>query len=118
MKRIIPLCGVLAAVLFTLPGCLIGANSETTYSGRPVSEQTLEQVEPGDSEAAVLALLGEPSSRSIKASGAHVLKWEYSRETESKGSILFLLGANNKSSSTGAVYVLLRDGKVEKAWRD
>lgn len=117
MRSFIP--AVLAlALLVALPGCLIGSTTETIYSGALVSDETLAHVQPGDSEASVVALLGDPTSRAAQAGGSQILKWEYTRETKSKGSVLFVLGTNKKSSSSGAVFVLIRDGKVEKTWRD
>ena len=62
---------VLAAVA-VCPGCLIGSHSHTNVTGRYVGPETLAQIQPGKSEAYVMALLGDPSEHPPVACGLPV----------------------------------------------
>ncbi|MCP3917947.1 MAG: outer membrane protein assembly factor BamE [bacterium] len=108
---------LLVAILL-LPGCLIGSSTDTDYSGRYISEDTIQEVQPGASKDFVLELCGEPTSRIDSGGGAELWKWEYSQETASSGSVFLLLGSSKTSKSEGAVWVKFEDERVVRAWRD
>lgn len=101
-----------------LSGCLINSDSKTETSGRQISEQTLSKVEPGHSESYVLALLGEPSSKTPTELGKSVWKWEFSEVKRSGGTVFLVLSAGSTEESSGAVYVQFMDGVVVSTWRD
>jgi outer membrane protein assembly factor BamE (lipoprotein component of BamABCDE complex) len=104
--------------LVCLPACLIGSSSNTEYEGTYVSEETLEQVQPGMTSDSVVALLGEPTTKAVTRTREEVWTWRYRRETTSSGSVLLLVSAEKKTESSGAVRVQLRDGRVVKSWRE
>lgn len=100
-----------------LPGCLIGSDQRSRHTGHYVSEETLAELRPGASEDFVLQLLGEPSDR-LERDDVDLWRWDYALETKSSGSVLFLVSSSSRSEAKGTVWVRLRDGIVERAWRD
>ena len=109
---------IIAAVALTFAGCLVGSSTKTTHTGKYVSEKTLAQVKAGDSEASVVALLGEPTSKAARDDGSSIWKWQYSEATTRKGSVFLLIGTESTKETQGAVYVEMKDSKVAKTWRD
>jgi len=102
----------------SLTGCLVLSSDKTELEGTEVGVETLRQIEPGESEAMVLELLGPPSSRKPVADGSEVLRWNY-RRTRSQGTVVFLLFAGTRQTNeSGTIYVTLKDGKVERVWRE
>ncbi|MEM1453407.1 MAG: outer membrane protein assembly factor BamE [Planctomycetota bacterium] len=99
--------------------CLIGKTENTKYSGRYVGEETLQQIEPGDSSEEVSSLLGPPSSRTEKANGTTVWKYAYSKATTKSGAVFLLFGSSSTVETEGAVYVELdQQMKVVKTWSE
>src|SRR5687768_9029881 len=107
---------VLCAVsLSVLPGCLISSHSNTSYSGHDISPKTLAQIEPGTTKQDfVVATLGTPTTKTTLDDGSEVWKYEYRKRTSSSGSVFLLLNTGNQTEKEGAVYVILRDGMVQK----
>jgi len=104
----------------TLGGCVIvNADSHTRYEGRYVSDETLAQLHPGATQEYVVALLGEPSSRSELSDGSSVWKWAYSKRVTSQSHVLLLFSGDSSKENAGAVYVDFGpDHLVRRHWRD
>jgi len=102
----------------TLGGCLIGSNTQTESSGRSIGNETLAQIQPGKDTAYVLALVGDPTDKTVLDGGTEIWKWRYTERKNSTGSVIFLLSAESKSESSKTTYVEFKDGIVVKAWRD
>ena len=101
-----------------LPGCLIGRNSKTEVHGTYVGPETIAQIEPGKSASYVVALLGEPSSKTRLDDGGELWKWSYVERKESRGSVLFIFGSNSKHETHNTAFVEFANGAVKRAWRD
>jgi hypothetical protein len=105
--------------MLVLPGCLIGGSSETKLSGTYIGPSTFGEIEPGVTTVEwVSAVMGEPTSKAPLEDGAEIWKWMYSRKHSSAGGVFLLFGGSSKSEEQGATFVQLRNGVVEKAWRD
>lgn len=108
---------VLAAAA-VCPGCLIGSHSHTNVSGRYVGPETLAQIQPGKSEAYVLALLGDPSDKTNIENGTSIWKWRYTETRNSSGAVIFIFASDTKTETERTTYVEFKDGAVVKAWHD
>jgi outer membrane protein assembly factor BamE (lipoprotein component of BamABCDE complex) len=121
MRRAAASGGVVAALAasMALGGCIVSSNSTTMESGRQVSPLALDQLEAGVTpEARMLELLGTPS-RSLEAGeGGTIYVWEYRRQHSSQGAVLLLFGGSETRETQESVSVLVRDGVVERWWRD
>ena len=119
MKALRPLC-LAAALLASMPltGCLISGDTKTETSGRYVGDETLAQITPGKSPEFVLALLGEPSTRTQLSDGSEIWKWAHVERKKSQSGVIFLLGTKTETEKTRTAFVAFKDGVVEKAWRD
>ena len=101
-------------------GCVVvHSDSETHYSGRHVSEATLAQITPGKSQDFVLAVVGEPTSRTRLDDGGELWKWAHTRRETSSGHFILLFSGDRSVTSEGATYVEFTPEKlVRQAWRD
>jgi outer membrane protein assembly factor BamE (lipoprotein component of BamABCDE complex) len=109
------------ALLAALPAScvVVHSDSHSTSSGREVSEATLAQIKPGTTQEYVLALLGEPSSRSGLGDGSAIWKWSHTRRETSSGSFILLFSGDRTVEIEGACYVeFAPDGLVRHTWRD
>ena len=102
----------------TLGGCLIGSSTHTDTSGHLIGNDTLAQIQPGKDTAYVLALIGDPTDKTLLDGGTEIWKWRYTERKNSSGTVIFLLSADNKTETTKITYVEFKDGIVVKAWRD
>jgi outer membrane protein assembly factor BamE (lipoprotein component of BamABCDE complex) len=110
---------IVACSLPVLSGCLINTHSQTEFSGRYIGAETMAQIEPGKTkEDFIVATLGTPTSKTTLGDGSQVWKYEYRKRTSGSGSVFLLLNSSNSTDKEGAVYVLLKEGVVQKAWRD
>ena len=116
--RILPstLAALAAACLF--PACIINVDSHSERSGRYDSSSTLQQVEHGSTQSYVLALLGEPTSRTKVEGGTEIWKWSYTEVKRSEGSLIFVFSGDETERVEGAAYVEFQDGVVRKSWQD
>jgi len=103
---------------FALAGCLISSSSHTEYRGKHVGQATLDQIEPGQGQAFVLAVLGEPTSKAPAGENRELWKWSYTEQKTSKGGVFLLVSTKKSTETTGTVYVEFEDGKVARTWRD
>jgi outer membrane protein assembly factor BamE (lipoprotein component of BamABCDE complex) len=115
-----PLAAAIAlASLPLLSGCLISSHSNTEFSGRYIGAETMAQLEPGKTkEDFVVATIGTPTTKTTLEDGSEVWKYEYRKRTSGNGTVFLLLNTSNSTDKEGAVYVILKDGVVQKAWRD
>ena len=119
MVRPLSLSGAVLGISLLLPSCLVGSNRDIQTSGTYVSEQTLEQIKPGQTSQVVLDLLGEPTKRiAMDEEGSQVWKWTYSKTVLDKGAVFLIVKAETTTRSDGSVFVELKDDKVVKTWRD
>lgn len=119
MRYRITLACLAGSSLFLMTGCLVRSSSRTEYSGRFIGRETAKQIEPGKSKQDfVLAVLGEPTSKTPVSDGSEVWKWEYRKKEHSRGKVFLLVNADDHSETQGATYVVMRDCTVEKVWQD
>jgi hypothetical protein len=109
---------VLLALLW-LPSCLVTGGSKHESSGTFVSEETLAEIEAGESEAFVLDLLGTPSRRVEKAEeGVSLLAWDWERRTSEKGAVLLIFAGANEDTRRTTTWVRIEGGIVTRVWQD
>jgi outer membrane protein assembly factor BamE (lipoprotein component of BamABCDE complex) len=98
--------------------CLIGTRSRTENTGNYVSQQTLERIQPGKDKAYVLALLGEPTTRTVVDANTEIWKWCYTEQRNSSGHLIFVLSADNTTETRRTTFVEFHGSSVVKAWTD
>ena len=99
--------------------CLVGRTENTKYSGRYVGEDTLQQIEPGDTRDEVVSLLGEPTTRTKKESGKSLWKYSYRKATTKTGAVFLLVGSTKTTETEGAAYVEFDSSyKVTRTWSE
>lgn len=108
----------LALVTLGLCGCIINTDSHSQYSGKYISQQTLDQVSPGKTKEFVLAVLGEPSTKTPLSDGTEIWKWRYRNTKRSSGSVLFVFNGDSTTETETATYVLFNADLVTETWRD
>ena len=104
-------------LLLVLPSCLFGSSSKTTQHGTRIGQETYDQVVPGKKQDFVLALCGDPTSKST-VEGGEIWKWSYRKETTSSGGVIFIISSKTKTEIKDAVFVEFRGDAVHKVWRD
>jgi len=113
------LAALLAVLAFGVSGCLIGTSENTKYQGRYISQETLRQIEPGDSRDEVRSILGSPTSSTQKESGTTIWTYSYTQATTKTGAVFLLFGSSKTTETEGAVYVEFdADDKVVKTWSE
>lgn len=120
-QRTSPAAAAIVAVLAStlLPACfVIHADSHLRTTGRAVSAETLSRIEPGRDREFVLALIGEPTSRTALEGGVEIWKWVYEEKRTRSSGLLLVVDSDETTERTGTTYVELRDGVVVKAWQD
>jgi predicted small secreted protein len=116
--RLVPLAVVLAATLLA-GGCVFGGHKDVHQTGQFVSGETIATIEPGVTKTDwVLATLGQPSAKTTLADGQELWSWRGSRRVESSGYVLFVFGGRDRTYTESTTYVRLKDGVVNKVWRD
>jgi outer membrane protein assembly factor BamE (lipoprotein component of BamABCDE complex) len=116
-SRILGLAAVLGLVASSC--VVVHSDSHTQYSGRHVSDATLEQIKPESSQEYVLTLIGEPTSKSDLTDGSSIWKWSYTKKQTSSGHLILLFSGGSTTETNGAAYVeFTPEGRVRHAWRD
>jgi outer membrane protein assembly factor BamE (lipoprotein component of BamABCDE complex) len=115
MKTLILGCLLLCPLLGS---CIIDSTSRSEHSGRHIGRETLEQLQPGRTQEFVLALLGDPATRSGAGDKLEVWTWVYSTREQRSGSLIFVLDSDTSSEVRSTTYALFEDGKLVKAWQD
>lgn len=109
----------LAACFLLTAGCLVRGKNYENIEGRYIGDQTLSRIEPGETNREwVLAVMGEPTTKSTLDTGRQIWKWEYRRVKSSSGSVLFVFGGSDRSVEVRNVYVEFEDDTVTSVWRD
>jgi len=108
----------LSLVAFGLCGCIINTGSHSEQSGKYVSQQSFEQISPGKSKEFVLAVLGEPTSKTPLSDGTEIWKWRYRQTKKSSGSVLFVFNGDTTTETDTATYVVFKGDVVSQTWRD
>ncbi|MBL8861353.1 MAG: outer membrane protein assembly factor BamE [Planctomycetes bacterium] len=117
MKSLLPLASTLIAAS-VLSACIINVDSHSVRTGRYVSAETLRQIEPGRTQDYVLALIGDPSSKSQLENGIEIWKWTYSETRRREGRLIFVFSGDESQRVDGATYVEFQDRVVKKSWQD
>ncbi len=108
-----------ACFAITLGGCIASGSSKTYSSGRYIGDQTIARVEPGKTDKQwVMAVFGEPTSRTPLSTGVEIWKWEYTKVTTSSGSVLFIVSGKNRDETIRNVYIEFESDVVTQIWRD
>jgi outer membrane protein assembly factor BamE (lipoprotein component of BamABCDE complex) len=115
MHRLLP---AIPFLFLTLSSCVIDTSSHNERSGRFISRETLEQIQSGRSRDFVLALLGDPTSRSRADEKTEIWRWEYRNCEHHSGSLVFVIDSDKTTETRSTTYVLFEDGQVAKAWQD
>jgi len=106
------------AALTLCSGCVINTDSHSHASGRYIGEKTFEQVSPGKTKEFVLAVLGEPETRTPLSDGTEIWKWIYRQKKKESGSVLFVFNGDTTTETETSTFVQFKDGVVSQAWRD
>jgi len=121
-KQTSTLSVLVALALATVVGtssCLVGRTENTKFSGRYISEDTLRQIEPGDTQDEVLSILGEPTTKTSKESGKSLWKYGYTKATTKTGAVFLLIGSSKTTETEGAVYVEFDSShRVTRTWSE
>lgn len=113
------LLGAAAAAMATLPACIVSSSNKVRSSGRYIGDQTIARIEPNKTDRKwILAVLGEPTSKSALDDGVELWKWEYMRVKTSSGSVLFVAAGNDREETIRNVYVEFKGDIVSQVWRD
>lgn len=109
-----------ASTLALLPACVVGSSNQVSTKGRPISENTLEVLEPGvTSERQLVDLLGEPTRvMNDDDVAGKIYVYEYERRKSGKGYILFAFAGSSESVEQRTLYVRIREGVIERYWVD
>ena len=105
----------LAPLTALATGCVI-SRARTEYAGAYISPQTVRQIEPGETQASVLDLLGPPSSKFDLEGSAERWSWRWSKLRRSSDRVLLLSSSRQEVKETGAVWVEFQHGLVTAAW--
>jgi len=107
------LVGVLA-----IGGCF-SAQSNRTYTGAMVGEETLKRVEPGKTTKSwLITVLGEPTTSSQTPDGAEILKYESVQEVSNNTDTSFVGRATENIRTRLTHYFQIREGIVQGHWQD
>lgn len=120
MKSRVTAAVVLIAAALAPAGCVVGSKNTVSTTGRPISENTLDILEPGvTTERQLLDLLGEPTRvMNEDEVGGKVYVYEYERRKSGRGYILFAYAGSSESVEQRTLYVKIRDGAIERFWVD
>ncbi len=111
--------GLLASTALLSTGCVVSGHSSNKVTGSYVGASTFQKIEEGvTTEEWVLAALGVPTSEATLEDGTKLWKWSYEERRKSRGALLFVFGGSSDHVSQGGVYAELRDGIVQRTWRD
>lgn len=107
-----------ASALLALPGCLVTSSSATAYSGNrvePAAEAgvTLHRTSPEET----IAMLGEPTARTVNDDGEEVLTWRWTRKSASSGRVFLLFGGSSNTTQDHALHIAFKDGVAVRKWR-
>ena len=102
-------------------GCLVSSGASVSYgpTGPCVGDETLEKIEPGKTTKAwLVSVLGEPTHTREVDEETEVLTYEYVKKEQASFCVFFLLGTGAHNEKRSRLFVELRDGVVQRHWRD
>ncbi len=111
---------LVVAGLLPLTGCVILSN-DVSYGekGPRVSDEALQQIESGRTTRDwVIATLGAPSEQETTKEGLEILKYRYTRREESTVLVLPFLIVDGDQRQERTVYFEVKDGVVQRYWKD
>lgn len=118
ISRLAPAALLTAFTLMLAPGCVVGSKNQVHTTGRPISENTLDVLEPGvTTEQQLRDLLGEPT-RTMASDSGTIYVYEYERRKSGKGYILFAFAGSSQSVEQRTVYILVNNGVIDRYWVD
>lgn len=114
---------VLTLLSFTLAagGCLVTSKKRVDESGTRVSPATLNQIELGETtEGWVRATLGPATAVSSVPDNENMklLRYTYTKEKSSSGSIFLIFGGSSRERETTTTYFEVTDGVVTRHWTE
>jgi outer membrane protein assembly factor BamE (lipoprotein component of BamABCDE complex) len=108
----------IASIVLATSSCIINTGSHTKRTGSYISQQTFEQVAPGKKKEFVVAVLGEPSTKTTLSDGTEIWKWMFRQKETRSGTVLFVFSGDDTTETETSTYVLFKDDVVTQAWRD
>lgn len=111
--------GVLLLALLSLPGCVCSSsNARYGPEGPAPGKQTLKQIKPGETtEAWLLSTLGHPPNRRPIDDGKTILKYHYSKKTDSSFVLAGFLHVKGQDTEYTNHYFEIKDGLITKFWK-
>ncbi|MFX3681298.1 MAG: hypothetical protein ACN6I3_00080 [bacterium] len=106
------------AVIVSFSGCaVINSHSETKSYGTLVTNESLAQVQPGNTTADwLIATLGVPASRELVDDQVEVLKYSSRQLTKIKSELLFVLDTSSKREVHRTVFLECTEGVLTRFW--
>src|SRR5690606_31672260 len=89
-----------AAALLAPAGCVI-SRARTQHQGAWIAPETVRQIEPGESQASVLDLLGPPTTKFDLGGSAERWSWRWSKRRRSSEYLLLLSSSRQEVEETG-----------------
>ncbi len=118
-RKRLALGALCAACFITMSGCLVTGSNYTKVDGRYIGPDTISRIEIGETdETWLMAVLGEPTSRSELTTGETIWRWEYNKVKRSSGSLFLIFRARDRTEVRSNVYVKLEEGVVTDVWSD
>jgi outer membrane protein assembly factor BamE (lipoprotein component of BamABCDE complex) len=115
------LLGLLCILTLTLVGC-ISKETKVSYGpkGAPVKSKTLKQIKKGQTPKQwVIDTLGEPSEQTTSPEGAELLRYEYTKRTETDFAMFPPPIAFDTDKERQTTYVFeIKDGVIAKYWKE
>ena len=118
MKMLTRTLAVLFLALASSSCVIVRSNSGVERTGEYVSPQTFENIKSGVSSDYVLAVIGDPTTKTEVEEGSEIWRWRYTEIRESNGGVFLLISSKRTTDTVHNCYVELNDGKVVRAWRD
>lgn len=119
-RRRLAFLAALASAPIVLSGCLVSGSRHIKTEGRHIGDETLSMIEPGETQKTwVLAVMGEPTRRSVLPDGAaEIWVWDYKRIRNANTEVLLVFDGDKRTETTQSVYVEFDGDVVRRAWRD
>ena len=100
-------------------GCITICSRVQEDSSTGPNQVSVQQVQPGKTTKEwVIKTFGKPPTETKLSDGTEILKYQYTKKTRSDVDFLFLFDSHTKRESTTNVYFEIKDGVVQKYWRD
>ena len=113
--------GLLGILLINLSGCIVCDSTSVTYGdkGPMVSQNTLDQIEPGKTtRAKLVAMLGEPSETKPIDETSEILTYRYLKKTSKSTAVFLILAANKTDEKYNTLHFEIKDDVIQSFWND